>query len=504
MRAQQSITVDAAGATTPLPHFWEETFGSGRAILSLRDSYRRDLDTVREATGFKSVRAHGIFMDEIGLYDPERVNRNPGLPAEHVETQGVYNFSYVDQIYDGLLEHHVQPFVELSFMPRGLAADPTKTQAFWYRPVTSPPKSYAQWDAMIRALALHLIERYGLNEVSQWNFEVWNEPNLDFWGGDPRQQTYWELYDHTARTLKSVNRRLRIGGPATAQAAWVGAFLQHCKEKNVPVDFTSTHVYGNDTADNVFGTTENIPREHMVCRAVGKVHDEILKSPFPKMPLIFSEYNASYSNEPNVTDSVYMGPWLANTIRECDGMVQSMAYWTFSDVFEEQGVVRTPFYGGFGVIAADHIRKPAINAFAMLHQLGDRRIAVASNSALATKRADGAVVMAVWNYAPPYGEGPQYAQPPAHPAAAKAYTVQLKSVAANAAVTVQRLDATHGNAVAAFDDMGRPAWPSREQIVKLRAAGELPPPETMHLTNGALQLQIPEQGLVLITVNGAR
>ena len=498
--ASQTIVINAAGPTTPLPHFWEQTFGSGRAILSLRDSYRKDIDTVHAATGFRSVRAHGIFMDEVGLYDPERELRNPGLAAQKLDTDGAYNFSYIDQIYDGLLEHHVQPFVELSFMPRGLAADPNLKQAFWYQPVVSPPKSYQQWDAMIHALALHLIERYGIDELAQWNFEVWNEPNLDFWGGNPRQPTYWELYDHTARALKGVNRRLRIGGPATAQAAWVGAFLQHCKDKNIPVDFASTHVYGNDTADNVLGTSENIPRDRMVPRAVRKVHEEILKSPFPKMPLYFSEYNASYSNEPDVTDSVYMGPWLATTIAQCDGMVQSMAYWSFSDVFEEQGVVRTPFYGGFGLVAADNIPKPALNAFRMLHQLGDRRLTVASDSVLATRRGDGALVLAVWNYAPPYGEGANYTPPPPQLPPATQFSLQLNGVPANTTATLQRLDGTHGNVVALFDRMGRPAWPSRDQIAQLRAAGQPAPEESAALSGNTLTLSIPAQGLVLVTI----
>ena len=132
---------------------------------------------------------------------------------------------------------------------------------------------------------------------------------------------------------------------------------------NVPIDFVSTHVYANDTAPNVLHTNENVPRETMVYRAVKMVHDEIAASPYPHLPLIFSEYNASYSNEPNVTDSTFMGPWLANTIRLCDGLTESMDYWAFSDVFDEQGVVRTPFYGGFGLIAAEHIPKPAFNDF---------------------------------------------------------------------------------------------------------------------------------------------
>ena len=307
-----------------------------------------------------------------------------------------YNFSYVDQIYDGLLENGVRPFVELSFMPTKMAADPKLHQPFWYQPVVSPPKDYALWDAMIRALAQHAVDRYGLDEVATWKFEVWNEPNLDFWGGSPKQATYFELYDHTARALKSVSPRLQVGGPSTAQAAWVAPFLQHAKAAGVPVDFVSTHVYANDTADNVLGTHEQIDRDKMVWRAVEKVHGEITQSAYPKVPLIFSEYNASYANEPDVTDSAFIGPWLANTIRLCDGLTDSMDYWAFSDVFEEQGVVRSPFYGGFGLIAADHIEKPALHVFHALHQLGDRRIAVKSESALATGDGRGHLAVAVW------------------------------------------------------------------------------------------------------------
>ncbi len=147
-------------------------FGSGRAILSLRDSYRSHLRQVRQATGFQYMRFHAIFHDEVGLYDEDP----SGKP--------VYNFSYVNQIYDGLLQSGVRPFVELSFMPRKLAAQPTE-HVFWYHPIISPPKDWDAWSNMITAFTQHLVARYGIDEVSQWYFEVWNEPNLDFWSGDP-------------------------------------------------------------------------------------------------------------------------------------------------------------------------------------------------------------------------------------------------------------------------------------------------------------------------------
>ncbi len=479
------IKLDAQARSTPFPHFWEQIFGSGRAVLSLRDAYRQDLSAVHQATGFGYVRFHGIFNDDVGLYQLDK----DGKP--------VYNFSYVDQIYDGLLERGVKPFVELSFMPMAMSSDPKALQEFWYHPNIAPPQDYAQWDGMITAFARHLIERYGIDEVSSWYFEVWNEPNIGFWAGKPAQSTYFTLYDHTARALKAVSPRLRVGGPASAQGAWVPDFLKHTKQEQVPVDFVSSHIYGDDTAENVFHTHENIPRSDMVCRTVDNIHKQVLASPYPKMPFILSEFNASYANLPNVTDSVYMGPWMANTIRQCAGKVDLMSYWSFSDVFEEQGVVKTPFYGGFGLIAADRIPKPAYNAFAMLHRLGDQRFAIASDSALATRRDDGTVVLAVWNYAPPVGDTAAYT--PGKPqGAVKHYRIQVKSLPADAKATVWRLDEDHGNVVASFDQMGRPAFPSREQIAQLRAAAQPSAPESLPLHDGKLELDIPPQGLVLI------
>ena len=199
-QGKETIVIDASAPAHPLPHFWEHMFGSGRAILSLRESYREDLRETKKITAIKYVRFHAIFHDEVGVYD------------EDPQGRPILNFSYVDQIYDGLLANGVRPFVELSFMPKKLAAKDA-LHAFWYKQNVSPPKDYAKWDELITQFTKHLVERYGIEEVSQWYFEVWNEPNLDFWAGDPRQATYFELYDHTARAIKAVSPRLRVGGP---------------------------------------------------------------------------------------------------------------------------------------------------------------------------------------------------------------------------------------------------------------------------------------------------
>jgi len=467
------IVVDATAPSHPFPHFWEQMFGSGRAILSLRESYRQDLREVKQITNFQYIRFHAIFHDEVGVYDEDSQER----PA--------YNFSYVDQIYDGLLANGVKPFVELSFMPNKLAAKQI-LHTFWYKPNVSPPKDWEKWHDLVTAFTRHLVNRYGIDQVATWYFEVWNEPNLDFWAGEPKQATYWQLYDHTARAIKQVNSRLRVGGPATAQAAWVDAFIKHCAENKIPVDFVSSHVYGNDRAQDVFGTDENIPRDKMVCRAVSKVHDEIKVSSMPNLALIWSEFNASYSNEPQVTDSIYMGPWLADTVRQCDGLVDIMSYWTFSDVFEEQGVVKTPFYGGFGLIAAEHIRKPAYAAFELLHKLGDQRIVLNSDSALVTRRNDGSLVLALWNYAPPDQAG-----------SARTVIVRFKNTNPQRAL-IWRVDADHGDVHPAFERMGEPLYPRPAEIQQLRDATELTAAEARELKNKELILSLPVRGLALI------
>ena len=389
------IAVDARAAATPFPHFWEQMFGSGRANLMLRENYRDDLRAVHAVTGFTYVRAHGILHDENGVYTEDE-HGNP-----------VYNFAYVDQIYDGLLKDGVKPVVEISFMPKKLAFNPDALHPFWYKQNVSPAKDMKRWDGLMTALAQNLVEHFGIEEVATWYFEVWNEPNIDFWGGIPRDKSYYELYEHTARALKAVSPRLRVGGPATAAAQWVAPFLKYVKAHDVPIDFVSSHGYADEEIDNIYPDDPSVPRntpmDDRVCLAVHKVRKEIDDAGMKQLPLFWTEWNVQGQSESR--DTTFVGPGVANTVRQCDGLAQMMSFWTFGDVFEEGGPIPKAFSGQFGLRAEYGINKPSFYDFALLHKLGEERLANASKDVIITRAKDGAVVVAAWNIVDPAPDG---------------------------------------------------------------------------------------------------
>ncbi|HYY31575.1 MAG TPA: hypothetical protein VE860_26770 [Chthoniobacterales bacterium] len=476
-----SIIIDAESPATPFPHFWEHMFGSCHASTTLCEDWRKDLRAVKEIVDVRFVRFHGIFERQVGLYD--------GMDADG---KLKLNFTRTDLIYDGILEIGVRPFVELGFMPNEMASRPI-LHSFWYQPNVAPPRDPDQWHELIFKFARHLVERYGIDEVAEWYFEVWNEPNLDFWAGDPQEESYYGLYDLTATALKEVSPRLRVGGPATAQAAWVDRFIQHCVDKNAPVDFVSTHAYPNDTAMNVLGTEESISQSEMVARAVRKVYRQVKASPRPDLPIIFSEYNAGF--DPGILDSPYVGAWLANNIRLCaGGFVSEMSYWTFTDAFfEERGPFKSVFENGFGLIATGRIPKASFNAFKILHFLGDEQLALESATALLTRHSrDGRLVLAVWNYVLPGNLR--------SPRSLNIHFTRFPRDSQHARIHL--VDDDHGSPFKTWKAIGSPDFPGREQQVALRMAAELPPPTIVEISKANLGLTLQSNALAVIEFLG--
>jgi xylan 1,4-beta-xylosidase len=239
-----TIEIDAAQAVGPVHRPWRPMIGSehlsqleergttgGRPI---GEEFERALRMAREELGVEAVRAHAILHDDLGTY-------------REVGGEPVHDFRGLDRIYDRVLATGLRPIVELGFMPRDLASDPAKT-VFDYRAIVSPPRDWDRWESLVRDLAEHLVERYGLAEVRRWGFEVWNEPNLEvFWSGT--RDEYLRLYDASVRAIKSVDAQLIVGGPASAAGKWVDELVAHCAATGTPIDFVSTHTYGTAPLD---------------------------------------------------------------------------------------------------------------------------------------------------------------------------------------------------------------------------------------------------------------
>jgi len=373
--------------------------GAGRANEGLRADWQRQLRQVRAECGFRYIRFHGLFCDDMGVYQEDKQGRP------------IYNWQYVDELFDFLESIGMKPFVELGFMPAALASGPQTI--FWYKANVTPPKDYAKWEAFITAFVRHVTERYGPEEVRRWYFEVWNEPNLTgFWmgttGGKNDQEfapiaraEYFKLYATTARAVKSVDAAYRVGGPATAGSGWIDETLAYCAAQGLPLDFVSTHSYATASgyldANGHAGTVFS-PDRGAITDEVKGVRARMDRSAFARAELHYTEWSSSYTPFDPIHDSYHSAAFILDKIRHIGDAAASMSYWTFTDIFEEAGPRTTPFHGGFGLLNYQDLPKSSYFAFKFLHRLGDRELVCSDPDALVCRDRSGAVQALFWDF----------------------------------------------------------------------------------------------------------
>ena len=224
-----------------------------------------------------------------------------------------------------------------------------------------------------------------------------------------------------------------------------------------------------------------------VCRAIAKVRSEIKSSSMPALPLFWTEWNVQGMLESR--DTIFVGPALANTVRECDGLVDMLSFWTFSDVFEEGGPIPQPFAGQFGLRAKGGLNKPSYYAFALLHRLGNERLPNPSKSVIATRTADLSVAVAAWNLVDPDQKG-----------TTRQIALVFRGLPSSAHVTIERVDEDHGNVLKQYAAMGKPIDPTFVQVEQLNRETAFGPPEQTQLKAGRLDLSLAPNALVLIKV----
>jgi xylan 1,4-beta-xylosidase len=431
---------------TSLPHFWEHTVGSDHAPMALRADWQRQLRRCHDELGFRYVRFHGLLSDDVGTL----IRQN---------NRFVYSLFNVDQIFDFLLSNGMKPFVELSFMPKALASG-NKT-VFKYQANVTPPRDYKQWATLINRLVSHWVDRYGVAEVRNWFFEVWNEPNLrSFWTG--RQRDYFKLYRYTAEAIKKVDGSLRVGGPATAKSEWIEDFVDFCEKNKVPADFISTHQYPTDGFESDEETEVQLFKSQ---RGVMRELAQDTRRRARGRSVYYTEWNSSSNPRDPLHDEPYTAAFAVSTIIEAKGLLEGYSFWTFSDIFEENYFPSVPFHGGFGLLNLHGIPKPTYRAFELLHNVGTEQLLVDGlheTVDCSVIRMDSSVTVLLTNHTTP-----------GHSIETENIMVRLENAPEPLDADIQRIDAEHANPKALWQKMGQPEYLTEKEVEQLQEASLL-------------------------------
>ncbi len=447
---------------------------------------------VQEMCGFEYVRFHGLFHTDM-------------FPIVTLNGKLHYNWQYIDEVFDRLLDLNVRPFVELSFFPDAIAGENSKTAFWWEGKITPDESKYGEWHDFIKAFTQHCVDRYGIDEVLKWYFEVWNEPNLTRGFFDGTRSQYFELYKQSVKAVRSVDNRLKVGGPSTTnfvadgrydgelednskfvnidadninklewRGVWIEEFLEYCKKEKLPVDFISCHPYptdfpldpstnrGKDISRHVTSTKEDIEWLNKV----------IAKSAFPDAEIHLTEWNTSPSSRDQTHDYLTPAAYIVKTNIDCIGLTNSLAYWTFTDVFEEKGGGETIFHGGFGMINYQGIVKPSFHAYRMLHQLCDTELYRDEKLFVTRDSATGKVVAIAYNYPDEYVNSVPRGADKREKGRSKNLKLSLSGLTPGKSFKIETLDKDSGNIHNYWEAMGKPEPPTREQVSVMKQYAE--------------------------------
>jgi len=497
--SETMFAVDAAAPGRRMARSWEVAVGAGDAWSLLRADLQQQLARAVRECGFQYLRCHGILCEQL-----QSAIRNR-------QSELVHNWRLVDAAYDALLDCGLRPFVELGFMPPVYASG--EQRIFYYRANVTPPADYAAWNSFIGALVSHWRQRYGAEELRRWYFEVWNEPNLPaFWSGT--QEDYYRLYIETARTVKAVDPELRLGGPATTMAGWLREFVRWCGANGAPLDFVATHVYPDD--DQFEKTDPNYREEFnrggylekVVRRAYDEVADAARDAGFPPLPTHWTEWNSSWRWGRPIHDATNQAAYICRVMHAIHEQVDSFAYWTISDIFNEFPFPRSEFVGGFGLITIGGVPKPGYHAYQLLHRLGDHELPAERRNGAERDASQGSLdcwaaregeslQLLLTNYTPPGLEGATLPD--------RQVRVELRGLrSASWTVTETRVDPEHANGRAAWEAMGAPEAPTPDELQRLRDAAELrTQPLRLHRPGhdtAAVEVALPPSSAVLLEI----
>jgi len=349
---------------TPLNDFWSFGGNTCHAALWFRQDLQNQLKLVNRQLGFKYVRCHGILNDDM----------------EVIHADGSFSFQRIIESIQAILDLGMKPFIELSSMPTALASNDKSLTAYCFR--SAPPNDWGRWHRMIHEMTLALEAAFGLEEMRQWYFEVWNEPDIGFWSGT--QAEYFKLYDLSAQAVKAVDPQLKFGGPATARTNWIDEFLEHLSKDSPDYtlsasrcDFISTHAYPSDLEflDAAHGEV-NLMHSNIMAELFAAVRTQVDAFFGEGFPIIIGEWNSSAGPLSENHDTCNNAAFICKTMVELMPYCQGSLVWNISDIYEECGFHYEPFHGGYGLLTVNDLPKACFHGFRLLAEHSGAQIEV--------------------------------------------------------------------------------------------------------------------------------
>lgn len=407
MQSGETIIIDTQKEEGVLHKVWNKILAFGKASDGLKAEMRNQLKMVQQEIPFQYVRFHGIFSDDMMVYH------------EDEEGNAYYNFNYVDELIDFLREISLKPFIELGYMPDKLSAE--KKYLFAWRANIGEPKELYRWENLVQSFLTHLIERYGKEEVRTWYFEIWNDPDLLSKLNPAAKKVGFPFLKATYECVKKVDEKLIIGGINTFSIVMteklIKNYFQYLKSEKIVLDFISLSSYGVKNNEDVWKDSEVNLRKNgtsdffMPQKVIQQMYfqdveeerqllllqkEQIRQNGFSG-EFIINEWNLVPDPREVINDTCFKGAYFASSMLGIDELVNAVAYWTFSDIFEEVSFKEQVFHGGIGFITRNGLKKPVYYVLELLNALANKVIAK-GDCFVATKSEEGTISILLFNY----------------------------------------------------------------------------------------------------------
>ena len=480
--ALPEITTCAAADTTteglPLRHTWRTITGVGSAKELLLADVQDMLRQLQKDVGFRYVKFHGILSDDMRECLPDRDG--------HLQ----YSFVYVDKVLDFLLSVGLKPLIQLSFMPAALAKEPQR-RIMQSTMINSEPAELSAWCDLVEAFTVHLLRRYGQQEVESWLFTVWNEPDTPLsLFGFASDEEFYQFYYATWQTLRAVHPQLRIAGPSTYydpidNGTWLRGFTEWCIEHACLPDDVLFHYYGTNLAPSQWGKEKNLDfpmsrqqltkDEDLLNKCISLIRGYVDEAYAPDSRVLLTEWNFSPAHRSLLGDTCFRSCYLVKNILENMDRLDGMGYWMLTDLFEEHQVPQAIFHGGMGLFTYNGIRKAAYHAYHLLAKLGDTLVARGEGWFLTQRDSEYQLMLYHYrHYSDLYASGEMFDMTETErytafgPYRRRAFDICLQGLKNGEwQATEYILNRAHGSAFDMWVEMGAPAALTQEECALL-------------------------------------